>query len=153
MLPNIRLLALLVSAIALVGLSGCGDDSDDAAGATITKAEFVKRATAICKARGDEIRKKGAKVLADTEDLSQSKAATALVAVSVPAFERELRELSELEAPAGDAGSLDAVFDEIRETINRLKKSPGVVRNYPNYPYRHSEQAAAAYGIPACGRP
>lgn len=145
-------LTLLLLATLVAGLaSGCGGDDDSTATAdTISKAEFVKQAEALCEARGKEVQTQAARILADTKKPQKVQARKMSTQVAIPAFEREIRELEELGAPAGEKQQLDAVIDEIQETVNRFKKSPDT---FAIYPYRHSEQAAAAYGIPSCGKP
>lgn len=151
----LRRVALVLASSALLAglLASCGgNDSSSAEEAdSITKAEFVEQATEICKARGAEIKRQGAKVLEGADGQSQKAMARTLsIDIAMPALEREIREIEELGAPSGDEEKVETVLSEIQEVVNRLKKDPAAIAKYP---YRHSENVAAVYGIPACGRP
>jgi len=146
----------ILALAALLVLGGCGDDEDEATSAsndqaTIVKADFIQAANAICEQRGEEVKAKSEKILAASGEKPRNVVAKELVEEAVaPAFEREADEIRALEPPAGDEEQVEELVDAIDEMVARTRNDLSANRDYP---YRKTENLAAAYGLPDCGRP
>lgn len=145
----------ILALAALLVIAGCGGDEDAKPAsndsATIVKADFIQAANAICEERGREVKEQSRRILASSSDKPRAVAAKELVEKAVaPAFERESDELRALEPPPGDEEEIQELVDAIDEMVARTQKDLAADRDYP---YRKTENIAAAYGLPACGRP
>jgi hypothetical protein len=153
-----RYLIASVAAVLVLGMAACGDDDDESASASkknpdvIVKADFIQAANAACEQRSKEIQAKAQKIVAKYSGQPDSpKARKEVIEQAVaPGFEAEARDLRALEPPAGDEEQIDELITAIEEMVARTRKDLAEGRNYP---YRKTENLAAAYGLPACGRP
>lgn len=149
------LIAGLVTALALP-LGACGDDEDERVSGTdeeiVAKADFIQAANAACEKRSEELDEKGQRIFAKYSGQADSpKARRELIEkVVAPAFEAEVRDLRALEPPPGDEEEVDEVITAIEEMVARTREDLAEGRPYP---YRRTENLAAAYGLPACGTP
>jgi hypothetical protein len=144
-----------VALVALSPLSGCGDDdggdtaSDDAA--LIAKADFIQAANAACEQRNQQMQAKLKRLYAKAAGKPRDEAAREIIEeVIAPGFEAEAKDLRALEPPPGEEEEVDAVITAIEEMVARTRRDLAAGRKYP---YRKTENVAAAYGLPACGRP
>jgi hypothetical protein len=161
---NRAMLPMVLGAMILVVLAGCGggNDEDQAATATaappITKAVFIKKASKVCEGLG-------ARLLAISEQQEEEGITpptgkeAEIVAIRtrlVPGLERELAELQELGAPKGDEKRVNAIYESMEEVIQSAKSDPlrfnSEVGNFER-PYGKVERLATAYGIPVCSQP
>lgn len=150
------LIASVAVALALP-LGGCGDDDDgERVSATdedvVVKSDFIQAANAACEQRSQEISAKVQKVIAKYSSQADSpKARREVIEKAVaPGFEAEVRDLRALEPPPGDEEEVEEVIRAIDEMVARTREDLAEGRPYP---YRRTENLAAAYGIPACGHP
>jgi ABC-type Fe3+-hydroxamate transport system substrate-binding protein len=151
-----RLMGPTILALAALLVAGCGEDEDEATSAsndraTIVKADFIQAANAICQKRGREVKAKSQRILAASGNKSRNVVAKELVEEAVaPAFEREADEIRDLAPPSGEEEQVEELVGAIDEMIARTRRDLSANRNYP---YRKTENIAAAYGLPDCGRP
>jgi hypothetical protein len=137
-------------------LAGCGsEDGDGATAATdealIAKSDFIQAANAACEERIKQMQAKIKKVYAKAAKKSRNAGAEDLIEeVVAPGFEGEVNDLSSLDPPPGDEQEVEAVITAIQEMVDRTKSDLAENRKYP---YRKTENVAAAYGLPACGHP
>lgn len=143
-------------ALTVAILAGC--DSGDAAGGEIDKAEFVKRANAICEATQMKLLSRGLLVF---RRISRGKSKSEAEAIFVPKWlvpviRAEVEEVRALGAPAGDEAEVDAIFDELESVLDEAEANPtrfNYEQAHFSRPYRTSERLANEYGIWACGHP
>lgn len=124
--------------------------AEEAAEGDSEKEEFILAANEICKERVEEVQDKGQKVFKKVFSLPGDVAAKKLAdQVIVPIFTAELRELEELDQPAGDEKELEAIYSEIQGVIDYMSGNPK-----PSvYPYTKGEKLADKYGIGDCATP
>jgi hypothetical protein len=152
-----QLIACVAVALA-VPLSACGDDDGGGGNlasndeTVIAKADFIQAANAACERRGDQITAQTQRVFEKYSDQPESpKARKELVSeVIVPGFEAQARDLRALEPPPGEEDEVEEVISTIEEMVERTREDFAEGRDYP---YRKTENVAAAYGLPACGHP
>lgn len=121
---NQRAFAVLVTVLAIVAVAvGCGGSDD-----SLTKAEFTRRADAICK-KGEEERIAGVQENGQDFRNKISKKAMAaiqkklLTSVIVTTLETESDELAALGVPDGDEDEVDAILAAHEQVVDKVRKS------------------------------
>lgn len=140
----------LVAGALLVGCGGDSDDSpaagdargDNAAAADsedgITRAEFIRRANAICDTAVQDFNRKVSK--GELEDIAE---------VAVATLENEVEQIESLGAPAGDAKQVEALVSDASEAIELLESGENR-GDQVGTALRSAEKRAAGYGIDSC---
>jgi hypothetical protein len=153
-----RLIALLaaVTTIALL-VAGCGSSDDsttDAAdnGETLTKAEFVKQANAICAGGNKEI-ENGFEELAEEEGISEKKPPSeefqeeAIESVVIPGVQSQLDEIRALGFPDDEA---EAIVESAEEDLEEAEEDPKTLGETDGF--KETNKEARAYGLTVCGK-
>ena len=126
---NPRLLGISVLLIALVSVAGCGGGSSTSPGSTAetsagggepTKAEFIEQADAICTSNHgdtDSLEKEAAEIekSANPESPKNLLRLADILREASESAESEYQELRELEPPAADEATVDAMFSKAEE--------------------------------------
>jgi len=156
-----RLTAMLIGIAALAYLlTGCG--GDDAGGETtttdaLTKAQYVKRATAICASHRDliagELQAVSEKLDQD-DSLSKSEVEKAMEDVILPGIRSEYEELRKLSPPRGDEDFLDLMLSKFSRSLENGEED--LARFFRIKLSAYSEFAEGTlmtneYGIEGCG--
>ncbi len=147
------LIGVLLILVVAVGCGGA-DGSDTT---TVTKAEFVKQAGAICKktaARRDaaalalfkEQRERGEPSRQEVKEQTEE----VLTDAVLPALDQMANELAELDAPVDDGTQIDAIIESYREAIQEAESEPSAVVTGESNPLIEPRKLAVAYGIKAC---
>jgi hypothetical protein len=143
---NARVLASFVAVAAVAG--GCGSSDTG-----LTKAEFLKQATAICaksdKANNAAIHK------ALSRDPTPSEIAKVFNDTALPLINAELDELAALEPPKADQDRVKQMIAELRGEAKtlaaKLEADPAKVLKSKVDPYKKSHADFQAYGLTRCG--
>jgi hypothetical protein len=143
-----------VAAVLAIAAIGCGSGGDTTEVA-LTKAQFIKRGDAICRAaqekKTDAIQawslkpaNKG-KTLADwsTQELEDVYSSLAL-----PPIKEASEELAALTPPAGDPKA-EQVVKSLASAVEAVEEKPR--RAIKEAPYSSADKLAQAYGFEACG--
>jgi hypothetical protein len=137
---------LLVSSALLLGACGGGDSNESGTGAdTLTKAQFLARANAICK-RGDAKLNRGAVQAFSGRSATAAQRAQYATQTGIPVVEQMLRELQALPAPP-DADRFNAIFVAADQELAAVKQEPG---SFGDQAFRRTDGLAHAYGLPDC---
>ncbi len=153
-----RLIVLFAGAVAVVlAVSGCGS-SDDPSGASITKAQFVKKADASCKKGKEKIRADFAKYVKEREDKGQDLSnpteddfAEVVDVVLVPDVEEEVEEIRDLGAPSGDEDQVDAILEAREDGLEAAEAEPKAVVVSGKNVFAQATKLAKEYGLEVCG--
>jgi hypothetical protein len=156
-----RILALLGAALAVALVAGCGssDDSTTAGGdegGSLTKAEFVKQADAICAKGGKEINA-GFEEFTQEKGISETKAPPkdvqeeAVEEILIPSIGRQIDEVKALGTPAGDEGELDEVIGAEEEVLEEGEENPLAMINGESAKEKEANKLASDYGLKVCG--
>jgi hypothetical protein len=147
------LLGALVIALTVVG---CGS-GEGAATTSITKAEFIEKANAVCVKTHEQVETKFAayaKGLAGKEPTTPTAvAATQAEVVETilnPAKEQEVDELRSLGAPSGDEAQVEAIVDSLAEGVGKAEKHPGPALENGDEAFGKAERLAREYGLASC---
>lgn len=150
------LLVLLVLGAAAISAAGCGeDDSTAETTAAISKAEFVKRANAIC-AKANEELAKTSEEFAKEQNLSEKNSPTEaqvdqLSKLALPTIARQVEELRALDAPAADQGKIDAILSAAEEAVEKGEQDPAAIYGADGGAFAKANRLATDYGLDQCG--
>lgn len=126
-------------------VAGCGSSSDETAEAAVTKAQFVKQATAICEKARDEAQNAAAAwEKAKGKSLELDAAFTQVIG---PALKQEARELQSLAVPEEDAARVARMFENLSEVAAAVTEGNGSRSVSASKAFRTEVDA---YGLEAC---
>jgi hypothetical protein len=159
---NIREFCILSVAVGLLlAAAGCG--SGDASSDEITvetgslsKAAFIKKADAICEGSIKKVQLAGAVYLRSVESSGepyaeqQREAPKLIETVMIPAYEKQIEEVSSLGAPRGDEKEVAKVLEATSQTLEEAKAEPVKFLQTVN-PFAKAERTGKAYGFSSCG--
>ena len=160
-----RLIAALfgVLAIAIVA-AGCGSGGDSTTGggdssesaSSLTKAEFIKQADAIC-AKGNEAVSAEAEEFAEENEIDTEKPTTAqqeevVSDVVAPAIREQAEKIDELGAPSGEEDEVAEIVAAVESGADEAEASPdSIVEGKGGGPFEEANELADAYGLKVCG--
>jgi hypothetical protein len=144
-----RLTLLLVGALAIAALvAGCGGGNDSSSSTTVatsslSKAQFVKKANAIC----EQGRTKFVNYLSKEVALPE-----AIVDVVAPTLEEVTSEIRELGAPKGGESQVEAFLASMQRGTEEMvaKRETAKVLSDIEPPFEESAKLAAKYGLDHC---
>lgn len=133
-----KLILAIVGFAAVAALwAGCGGGSDDQAGAagdttaTLTKAQFVKKASAICAERREEwsdvVAPARKELQAADGSINEKKVEELVTGSLVPLMQEELEKLEALGVPAGDEKTVNAMLKSRSQAIADIEADTGAI--------------------------
>jgi hypothetical protein len=151
-----RLIGLLVGAMAIALIvAGCGSSSDETT-ASISKAEFTKQGNAICKAGNEEINE-GFGSFAKENSLNHKEPSEAQFeelaeTVLIPSVSRQIKEVRALGAPEGEEGEVDEFLTNAEGALEEIEGEPSLISaEGKEEPFYTVNKEAATLGLTACG--
>lgn len=154
--PTLLFAASLVAGALAIG---CGDD--DIADETLSKAEFVTRANAICTEGTKELDKAGPEYfggelgLKDNERPTAAQLAEFTQTKIVPGIQGQVDEIRALGAPEGDEEEVEALLDAAQQGADKLDANPELLaedeQSGPDNPFKEANALAIDYGLKVCG--
>lgn len=141
-------ISLAAAALALF-VAGCGGGDSTS---SLTKAQFIKRADAICtKANNDQLVavQKAAKSTPKSEQ-NQAGKEKIIVTAGLPPIAKEAEELAELGIPDGDEKEVEAIIAGIEFALKKGEENPVLVLEGAASPFIPVNKLAAAYGLESC---
>ena len=149
----------------LLVVAGCGDSSsadDDGTEISVetgslSKAEFIKQADAICEETVKNVQSEGEKYARKAEQASTP--AVGLAAelpkfvrnVVVPMFEEEIDQISSLGAPSGDEQEITVMLKALQQGLVKAQKEPQALFQGTNNKFNEATQLGEKYGFSSCG--
>lgn len=148
-----RIIALLLGALVLVVIAGCGSDDDEGGEETLTKVEFIKQGDQICE-KTEEQSEKDAEAFAEEngfnlENASEAELEEAVAEVLVPVLNQQIDEIDALGAPEGDEETIEELIVALEDGAAEVEDDPSVV--FSGKPLKEASQIAADYGFEICG--
>lgn len=150
-----KLAGILIATTLAGALVGCGGDDDadvDSAATTtaqsITKAEFLAQANAICAAGNAEI---DAALAGVTETTTEEELTTIINEQVVGSVRTQIADIRALGFPDGDAELLDAIFTDSEAALDQVAADPiGTFVDTTEDPFADLNARLADYGLTAC---
>lgn len=161
---RVRLTALLIAALVIAAVaSGCGGggngsssgDDGDATATSISKAEFIKEADAVCTQGGKRTRAKFAvffeeKAIPEGQEPSTEQLEEIGTKIMVPALEEQVEEVRKLGFPAGDEDQIEAFLSGVEEATEKIEEEPKLAKSADKL-LTDAHKAIAGYGFKVCG--
>jgi hypothetical protein len=131
-------------------LVGCGGSAETTS--SMTKAQFIQRADAICEQADkeqEELLQEFASL--NSEGVTSKAAQTEIVeVVGLPPLKAQTDAISELDSPEGDEGQVEELAAGFEDALAEAEEDPLRMTKEPNGPYASVNKLAAAYGLKAC---
>jgi len=155
-----RLIALIFGALAVGLIAGCGSSgSDNGGGAEIstnslTKAEFIKQADAICLKRGKQLFGELIALNNENKGVTDSEAGKVLDEFAkttvVPGFQSEADEIAALGAPEGEVDDVEAMLSDFEEGIKEVDDHASKIGNHDAPATKEANKLAEEFGLKVC---
>jgi hypothetical protein len=145
------LIALFAGVLLVALVAGCGGSSDSS---SLTKAEFIKQADAIC-TKGEKSLEESAEKFAKENDVNTGKPTKAqqeevIQQVVAPEIRQQAEEIGDLGAPSGEEDKVEAIVTSVEEGADELESKPAQLIEGKN-PLEHGSKLAKEYGLKVCG--
>jgi hypothetical protein len=148
---------MLAGALTVAGLvGGCGGGSDEAT-ASLTKAQFVKKANAICDKAEKRIQSELGKLSKQYENnppttKAANVAAQAAIAEAVvlPARRLEAEEITDLGAPSGEQDRIGAIVAALEAGLKEIEADPTKAAEAGASTFGEAWDLTRAYGLYGC---
>ena len=151
---NKAFLAAVAALVALAALvAGCGGGDSDTS-ASLTKAEFIKQADAICEEGNESINvavdefaeEKGT----TTQKMTKKQQEEFVEQVIAGDIRSQAEEIDALGAPDGDEGQIEAMVEAVEDGADEIEEEPKVLFGKAN-PLAEGTKLAKEYGLKVCG--
>jgi hypothetical protein len=143
-------------AVALIG-SGCSSSSSGSSDtglteSSITKAEYVKKAEAICKKGNEELEADFGSFVKEEGSVKPSEGVydDLLEQVVAPNVTAEVEALRELEVPEGEASEIEAMLKAREGSIAIAEEEPKAIIQNTKKVFGEASTLAKEYGLEAC---
>lgn len=155
---NKGLIVALVGVVVTAAIvAGCGSSSGDET-SSLTKAQFVAQADAICKKGNAEIESEAEAFqekngLGENDEPSKAQQAEVSETILAPNVKNQAEEIRALGAPSGDEDEISAMLDSLDEGVEEIEANPQgpFEANQPN-PFGPANKIAKEYGLKVCGQ-
>ena len=148
-----NLILLAVGALALgVLAAGCGSSNDNSTStSSLTKAEWIAKADAICKASNDQINAAGKQQFGNQKP-SQDQLTSFATGTIIPQVGKQLDQIDALGVPSGsDGDQASAVLAAAQADLGKVRADPSLVTSNSADPFADANKLAKAYGMKVCG--
>ena len=151
-----KLIAVLAAAAAILMIgAGCGGGSDSSSdSSSLSKAQFIKQADAICEKGNKESNKEVEEFVEDnnvnTNKPTKKQQEEVITEVVAPNVQGQVEEISELSAPSGDEKKIEAMVGAVEEGVEELEADPTTLIEGKN-PLGKGSKLAKEYGLKTCG--
>lgn len=141
-------LALFLAGSALVA-AGCGGGGEDTT-TSLTKAEFVKQANALCAKYNKQMAADFAGFLEEHRDGNSTPAlaAEAVAKATIPATKKELEDLRAMPVPSGEEEEVEALLKRRQEALEKIEDEPQF--KTAGDPFEEFNQPLTDYGLTEC---
>lgn len=155
--PGAARASLLLALTALL-VGGCGDSDDGSAEVqvetgSLTKAEFVEEANAICRRDRREFEREFARFVRNSTSAGQGDAAAGelVETVVVPVYSEQIDQIGELGAPSGDEEEVTAFLEALQEGLDDALDQPLAFTGDKDH-FIEAAELASAYGLTVCAQ-
>lgn len=145
-----RFAAIIVLSVVAAAIAGCGGsgDSNTVTTSSLSKAEFTKKANALC----EEARQEAlAYRLPAGEEESPEAVTTTVHKGILPPIQRVMEEVRELGAPKGDEEKVEAILVGNEEAIEKAEGMKFSSMSDMEEVFLPTAEKARGYGVDNCG--
>lgn len=137
--------ATLIAAVA----AGCGSssDSNSTSTAALSKASYLAKGNAICKA-GQQ--KQDAAQQALGQNPTQAQLMAFATGAVIPDIQTQIDQVKALGAPSGDEATVSNFFGLAQADLNKVKSDPSILYAGKSDPFADFAKVAHPYGLTAC---
>jgi len=152
-----RLIAVLGGALAIALIAaGCGSSSDESSTSSLTKAQFIAKADAICTKGNKEIEteseayaeENGIDLEKEPADAQKEELVTEVIA---PGVLKQGEEIGAIGAPSGEEGQVNEIVEAVETAAAETEEDPSAVINGSSGPFTKANKLAKDYGLKVCG--
>ena len=139
------------------GTDSTTSPSGDSTTSSLSKAEFIKKADAICASGAKRTQSEYAayveeKKISGKKEPTPAQYAEVSEDIQVPAFKRQTEEIRALGAPAGEEDKVTALLDAVDAGIEKLEEAdPKEALESSSSMFAEADKLAGAYGLKVCG--
>ena len=146
---------VLAASIFIAGCGGGGGDSPQADDGSLSKAEFVKKADAVCASGEKEVGSKSTAFLKKNglKEVSESSPAQGeelIETVAIPALQRQVDEIRALGLPSSGAGEAEAFLNSADEAIETAEENPEKMFKEPLEVLAKTDEIGKKIGFKVC---
>jgi hypothetical protein len=154
-----RLIVLLcgIGALALLA-AGCGGGGDGTTStASLTKAEFIKKADEICESAEEKIEREFESFakehnLSEKQPPSSKESAEAAETILLPNIEGQIEDIRALGAPSGEEQEVEELLTAVEAGVEKGKQDPvAFIEEEGGDPLNKADKMAREYGLKVCG--
>ena len=156
--PRLHISAVAILAVIATIGGGCGgsDGGSSTATASISKADFIKKADAICSKAAKQTQAEFAEFakknqLAATKEPTPAQYAELGKTILIPALKRQVSEIQALGAPSGDEQRIADFLTAVEQAIKKAEAEPQAARS-PEKLLVDADKLIATYGFEVCGQ-
>jgi hypothetical protein len=148
MKPRVYLILVLASALALVTGCGGGDDEE-----SLTKAQFIKQADAICekqnKKKNEDLVKAYAKLEKEGKTAGKKGEAELIGDVALPPIAQMTEELADLGLPEEQEDQAEQFITEMEQAVAEVEEDPSLALSAEE-PFEKPKERATKFGFSDC---
>jgi hypothetical protein len=134
-----------IAAVVFTG-AGCGGGDD-----TLTKAEFIKQADAICMKAHNAFEKAFNQTFSGNQQPSQAQLSKFAENTLVPGVQGQIDDIRDLNPPSADEDQVDALIEAVQDGVNKIKADPTILAPTVRAdPLKKGHQLAKDYGLKEC---
>ncbi len=148
----ISISAALAAASFFTGCGGDNDNTTSASDSTLTKAEFISRADAICAKANKKDNAAGDRFFKNNPNPTDAQHVQFLNQHVIPGIQAEIDGVRALSPPSGDEEEVKAILDAAQQGLDEARQNPLVLTQEQGPPaFAKADKLAAAYGLKVCG--
>jgi hypothetical protein len=150
---SLTVLAAFVALAAIV--AGCGSDSETTE--SLTKAEFIKQADAICKKEDAKIESEFKSFAKENgipldKEPNPEQGEELVEEILIPNVQNQSEAIRDLGAPSGEEEKVSELLDSLDEGIEEAEEEPGSLFTSKSDPFAEANKLARDFGLEVCGQ-
>lgn len=137
---------LTIAVVLVLGIAavGCGGGDDD----TLTKAQFIKQADAICAKGNKRIDAAAKEIFTTKQQPSKAQLTTFATDTLIPDIQRQVDEVRALNEPSDDEDEVNAFLDSAQAELDKGKEDPLYITSDKSF--SETNQLGKQYGFKVC---
>jgi ABC-type lipoprotein release transport system permease subunit len=141
--------ALALTAVVAFGAiaAGCGSSGDDSSTSSLTKAEWIAKADAICQ-QGNQAIEQAAQQQFGNQRPTAAEVKQFATGTALPKTQDQVDQIKALGAPSGDEDQVNHILDTVQADIDKAKSSGDI----ENATFADGNALAKQYGLKVCGQ-